>query len=116
MGYYNYSDIVENVAYIGDEPKEYNDHLENDYVNFISNGWTFEVDNTIEIGMKNRLNGKLVHKDGMKVYIVNTSPYANGGDYDNIVCSPDRKAVELFLKDFGIGADIVDKDAVSETR
>ncbi len=117
MGSYTWSDIVNNVAEIGDL-KEISDMFNEDEFMPI-HGWEFSPWNKEDgkAGRKKSLYVDKAIKGTKSVYLLNTSQYANGGDYNFAVFSEDRSAVEEFLKDFGLDGlhNIEDIDSVCQT-
>lgn len=127
MGRSTESDIVKNAAYIGDRIKALDD-IDWEQVNeggvrsvsgaekpIFVNGWEY-CENGGMAGKNKRLYVQSFQKDGMEVFYLNTSEYANGGDESYAVFANELKSVKSFLKDFGIKAEIEeDYDTIQQT-
>lgn len=116
MGLRTWSDIVENVASIGDnkdiESMAYEMSVEE------LNGWkfiSFENNNIKKQGKKKSLYVDILSKGKRLVYLLNTSPYSNVGAIDFVVFGSNKNDVKMFLKDFGIKARISSIDSVCQT-
>jgi hypothetical protein len=116
MGKSVLTDVVQNVACIGEvDELEDLDSWDNG-VHKLACGWTQDCDVSMNGGKHGRLYVTVLAKDMKTVLLVNQDPYANGGGVDLAVFSSDRSAVEEFLKDIGMeDCDILDEDSVSQT-
>ena len=95
MGSSTWSDIVLNVAMIGDV-KELYDLYEADNLSSFLHGWQVESFSSGDdcVGRKKSLYADKLIKDDKVVFLVNTSEYANGGAYWFAVFADERAAVE----------------------
>jgi hypothetical protein len=115
MGRSTCSDVVKNVAYIGD--LRYMDALSpilSFYARNEHNGWILAED-TDCVGKKERLYATPAAKENMTVYIINVSEYASGGVDELVVFGRKRADVKAFLEDFGIKSPIEDEDSICQT-
>ena len=115
MGSSTWSDIVENVADIGLLDVLIHQYETGEFITL--HGWTLFPwkPNDPKSGRKKSLYADLLIKGEKKVFLLNTSPYSNGGDYEFSIYSADRSAVEEFLKDWSIQSKIDDMDSVCQT-
>jgi len=119
MGRSTNSDIAENVAVIGDIESIssiFNDDFD-DETTIVVNGWKVSQwqDGEIMSGRKKWLYADSASKGDKHISLINSSEYSNVGEYDFVVFSNDRSAVEVFLKDFDIDVSIADIDSVCQT-
>ena len=121
MGESTLSDIVENVANLGEGKlsTEIGNLFESNEKSHSLNGWTLQSVNDCGYpmcGRKKLLYADVATKGEKVVRLLNTSKYAAVGDYWYVVFSKDRSAVEEFLKDFGLNdTTIEDMDSVCQT-
>src|ERR1700722_18800049 len=112
------SDIVENVAAIGDLSiiHDWLDLFMNGEPNTgLMNGWQL-VEHDLMGGKKQSLFVGVAIKNDKQVFLVNTSEYSNVGDYWYVVFSNDRSTTQEFLNDFGVLDSVIeDMDSICQT-
>lgn len=109
------SDICENVLFVNDLGKDWNEIIEPldegdvDHL-VIGMGWILyqcTVDDTVALGKKSRLYSEYKAIKGEHiVYLINSSQYNNVGEFEFTALSPIRADVEEFWVDF---ADVIPK-------
>jgi len=114
------NDIVKNVSYLGENETilrdAFEEYYEVDEGNIDIAGWTCNPKEDFPRAGKNkRLHPEIFKKNGKEICVINTSQYSNVGEYDYVVFSDDKHAVELFLKDLNCESKIEDVDSISQT-
>lgn len=115
MGSSTTSDVVKNVALVGNIQEFEDAFLDSDGEGpVVVRHWV--VDRAaVTSGKRGRLFADLLVKDKHRVFLLNTSPYAAGGDFDFAVYADSKNDVKAFLKDFNIDVRIEDEDSVCQT-
>jgi hypothetical protein len=116
MGSSTECDIVKNVACVGDI-KEISNQLLDPGPPFKLNGWDFtDTGNPVKVGRRWRLYVEIqAIKGNNSVYLINTSEYSAGGDFEFAIFSENKASVVAFLNDFNLPPYIADEDGITQT-
>jgi hypothetical protein len=80
---------------------------------FTFKGWTDSGYDSLT--KKGKIEGTILTKDNFEVCIVNTSEYANIGNYAMVALSKDKKSLKEFIKDLNLNnPEIIEMDTVQK--